>query len=191
MTLLDAPEFDAARSKRNRLIAQLSAGALVVLFIVGWLVCGRPVDWPWNWSRYVFGRAAVNNFLGALEANDLQKAYGVWEHDKNWQQHPAQYSTYPFSALSGRLGPDEPGQRIWSHSQPQDCTGRPLRQRLAGGRADQRPQERRAEPGLRSQDRAVELCAAGRELVSGTVGQRVSRSASQRGEDHGPLLLIF
>ena len=62
MTLLDAPEFDEARSKRNRLIAQLSAGALVVLFIVGWLVCGRPVDWPWNWSRYVFGRAAVNNF---------------------------------------------------------------------------------------------------------------------------------
>jgi hypothetical protein len=108
MTLLDAPEFDAARSKRNRLIAQLSAGALVVLLIVGWLVCGRPVDWPWNWSRYVFGRATVNNFLGALEANDLPKAYGVWENDKNWQQHPAQYSTYPFARFQGDWGPTSP-----------------------------------------------------------------------------------
>ena len=108
MTLLDAPEFDAARSKRKVLIAQLSAGALVVLFIVGWLVCGRPVDWPWNWSRYVFGRAAVNNFLGALEANDLQKAYGVWEHDKNWQQHPAQFTTYPFSRFQDDWGPTSP-----------------------------------------------------------------------------------
>ena len=108
MTLLDAPEFNEARSKRRRLIAQVSAGALVVLLIVGWLVCGRPVDWPWNWSRYVFGRAAVNNFLGALEANDLPKAYGVWEHDKNWQQHPAQFTTYPFSRFQDDWGPTSP-----------------------------------------------------------------------------------
>ena len=57
MTLLDAPQFDAARSKRKRLIAQLSAATLFVLLVVYWLVCSRPVDWPWNWSRYMFGRS--------------------------------------------------------------------------------------------------------------------------------------
>jgi hypothetical protein len=108
MTLLDAPQFDAARSRRTRLIAQCTAGTLLLLFVVYWLVASRPVDWPWNWNRYLFGRAAVNKFLGALEANDLNKAYGIWVNDKNWQQHPAQYGTYPFARFQGDWGPSSP-----------------------------------------------------------------------------------
>ncbi len=108
MTLLDAPKFDAARSRRNVLIVQLSAGALLVLLAVWWLVAGRPVDWPWNWNRYLSGRATVNKFLGALEADDLSKAYGVWMHDKNWQQHPQQYATYPFARFQGDWGANSP-----------------------------------------------------------------------------------
>jgi len=108
MTLLDAPEFDAARSKRKKLIIQLSAAALFLLLVAYWLVASRPVDWPWNWSRYLIGRAEVNNFLGALEANDLNKAYGIWLNDKNWQQHPAQYTTYPFARFQGDWGPNSP-----------------------------------------------------------------------------------
>ena len=66
MTLLDAPQFDAARSKRNRLIIQLSVAAVFVLLVVYWLVASRPVDWPWNWqplslrtvdSQQIHGRA--------------------------------------------------------------------------------------------------------------------------------------
>jgi hypothetical protein len=108
MTLLDAPQFDAARSRRTKLIAQLCVAALFVLLVVYWLVASRPVDWPWNWSRYLFGRAEVNKFLGALEANDLNKAYGIWLNDKNWQQHPAQYTTYPFARFQGDWGPNSP-----------------------------------------------------------------------------------
>jgi hypothetical protein len=108
MTLLDAPQFDAARSKRKALIVQLSAAALFVLLVVYWLVASRPVDWTWNWHRYLFGRAAVNNFLGAIEVNDLNKAYGIWVNDKNWQQHPAQYSTYPFARFQGDWAPTSP-----------------------------------------------------------------------------------
>ena len=108
MTLLDAPEFDAARARRNTLILQIGAGALFVLFVVWWLVAGRPVDWPWYWDRYLFGRAAVNQFLSALEANDMAKAYGIWVRDKNWQQHPAQYSVYPFSRFQDDWGPNSP-----------------------------------------------------------------------------------
>ena len=69
-----------------------------VLLVVWWLVAGRPVDWPWNWNHYLFGRIKVNKFLSAVEANDLAKAYGIWIHDKNWQQHPAQHGVYPFDA---------------------------------------------------------------------------------------------
>jgi len=108
MTLLDAPQFDAARSKRTRLILQLSAAAVLVLLAGFWLAASRPVDWPWNWSRYLFGRATVNKFMNALEANDLSKAYGVWVNDKNWQQHAGQYLTYPFSRFQDDWGPTSP-----------------------------------------------------------------------------------
>ncbi len=108
MTLLDAPQFDAARSKRTKLILQFSVGAALVLLVAYWLAASRPVDWPWNWNRYLFGRAAVNKFMGALEANDLNRAYGVWVNDKNWEQHPSQYSLYPFARFQGDWGPTSP-----------------------------------------------------------------------------------
>jgi hypothetical protein len=54
------------------------------------------------------GRAAINGFLGAVEKNDLPKAYGIWTHDKNWQQHQAQNATYPFSRFQGDWSPNSP-----------------------------------------------------------------------------------
>jgi len=83
-----------------------------------WLVAGRPVDWPWYWNRYLFGRHAVNNFLTAVEADDLTKAYGVWINDKNWQQHPDQHSVYPYSRFQGdwsSTSPDNEYGAIKSH----------------------------------------------------------------------------
>lgn len=118
MTLLDAPKFDAARARRNVLIMQCSAGVLLVLFVACWLVASRPVDWPWNWDRYLFGRARVNKFLSAIEANNLPKAYGIWVHDKNWQQHVAEYSVYPFTRFQddwSATSPDNEYGAIRSH----------------------------------------------------------------------------
>jgi len=118
MTLLDAPQYDAARARRNTLILQIGAGAIFVLFVAWWLVAGRPIDWPWNWDHYLFGRARVNNFLTAVEANDLAKAYGVWVNDKNWQQHPQQHSVYPFDRFQGdwsATSPDNEYGPIKSH----------------------------------------------------------------------------
>ena len=102
MTLLDAPKFDAERDQRNTLMMRIAAAALFVLLVVWWLVAGRPVDWPWNWNHYLFGRAKVNKFLTTVEANDLAKAYGIWMNDANWQQHQQQYATYPFTPCSCR-----------------------------------------------------------------------------------------
>jgi hypothetical protein len=113
MTLLDAPKFDAARDRRRTLILQISAGGVLVLIVAWWLVAGRPIDWPWNWNHYLFGRAKVNQFLTAVEANDLAKAYGIWVNDKNWQQHLQQHSTYPFDRF----------QNDWSSTSPDNEYG--------------------------------------------------------------------
>jgi hypothetical protein len=114
MTLLDAPKFDAARDRRKQVFLYSTAGFLFVLLIAWWLVAGRPVDWPWNWNNYLFGRSTVNSFLTAVEKNDLPAAYGIWLHDKNWQQHPPpQTSPYPFSRF----------QDDWSGTSPDNEYG--------------------------------------------------------------------
>jgi hypothetical protein len=108
MTLLDAPKFDPAREQRRQVFQYSTAGFLVVLFVAWWLVAGRPVDWPWNWYNYLAGRAMVNDFLGAVEKNDLPKAYGIWIHDKDWQQHPVKNEAYPFSRFQEDWSPTSP-----------------------------------------------------------------------------------
>jgi hypothetical protein len=118
MTLLDAPVFDEARDRRHRIMLISAGGLFLVLFVTFWLVAGRPVDWPWNWTSHLRGRMAVNNFLTAVEKNDLPKAYGIWIHDKNWQQHPQQGGAYPFARFEGdwsSTSPDNEYGIIQSH----------------------------------------------------------------------------
>jgi hypothetical protein len=118
MTLMDAPEFDEARDQRRRVILLSAGGLLLVLFVGWWLVAGRPVDWPWNWNNHLVGRLTTNRFLTAVEENDLPKAYGIWIHDKNWQQHPTQNGAYPFSRFQddwSSTSPDNEYGAIQSH----------------------------------------------------------------------------
>lgn len=108
MTLLDAPKYDEARARRRQIILWSSVAGLVALFIAWWFVAGRPIDWPWHWNDHLFGRAAVNRFMNDLEHNDLKAAYGVWTHDKNWEQHPQQHAVYPFSRFEEDWSPTSP-----------------------------------------------------------------------------------
>jgi hypothetical protein len=117
MTLMDAPVFDEARERRRGKILLGSCGLLFMLFIGWWLVAGRPVDWPWNWNSYFFGRSAANRFLTAVEQNDLAKAYGIWIHDKDWQHH-AQNAAYSFDRFQddwSSTSPDNEYGTIQSH----------------------------------------------------------------------------
>jgi hypothetical protein len=107
MTLLDAPKYDSQREKRKTILWSTGAGLIFVLFVAWWVVAGRPVAWPWVWNHVLFGRVTVNRFLEAVEANDLPKAYGIWVHDKNWQQHPSAHS-YPYSRFIGDWSPTSP-----------------------------------------------------------------------------------
>jgi len=87
-------------------------------------VAGRPVDWPWRWNNHLLGRMAVNRFLTAFEKNDLSTAYGIWLHDKNWQQHPPQGGAYPFSKF----------QEDWSPTSPENEYGVIQSHRIAAAR---------------------------------------------------------
>ena len=108
MTLLDAPIFDEARARRRRIAGYSTAAGVVLLFILWWLLAGRPIDWPWRWNNHLFGRMAVNAFMTDIEKNDLQSAYGVWIHDKTWQQHPQTHGAYPFVRFQDDWSPTSP-----------------------------------------------------------------------------------
>lgn len=106
MTLMDAPKFDAASSRRRaQWIYGTFAGLLV--FVVGmWLFTGRPIDFPWTWWTYWAGERDANQFLQAVENNDLPRAYAIWENDFDWAQHPDRYKKYPFERFKEDWGND-------------------------------------------------------------------------------------
>jgi hypothetical protein len=106
MTLLDAPQFDTVRDRRRRWIVYFSTGAFGVLILAWWLVAGLPLDWPWNWNYHWHGTVAVDQFLKAVEKNNLAGAYAIWNHDKDWQKHPEKYAGYPFSRFQQDWGPE-------------------------------------------------------------------------------------
>ena len=106
MTLLDAPVFDEVRARRRRLFGWSASVLVVVLLVVWWLMAGRPVDWPWRWNNHLFGRVTANRFFVAVEKNDMAAAYGIWLHDKNWQQHPALSGPYTFQRFQSDWSPD-------------------------------------------------------------------------------------
>ena len=106
MTLLDAPKFDEARDRRNRLMVWSAGGLLLALIVGFWLASGHPADWPWNWYTHLRGRHAINGFMESVEKNDLKKAYGIWMHDPNWQQHPDNFGMYPFARFEQDWGPN-------------------------------------------------------------------------------------
>jgi len=106
MTLMDAPKFDAARGRRR---AQWIYGlfAALLVFIVGmWLFTGRPLDMPWTWWTYWAGERDANQFLQAVEGNDMNRAYAIWVNDFDWRQHLDKYQKYPFQRFQEDWGPD-------------------------------------------------------------------------------------
>ena len=94
MTLLDAPTYDPAKAETRKRILIGGLVAFLVLAVCVWFF--------WNWPQ----EHRVNQFFAAIEAKNLPKAFGIWNHDPDWQQHPQQYAQYPY----GRFEVD------WGHS---------------------------------------------------------------------------
>jgi hypothetical protein len=93
MTLLDAPRYDPrkARIRRNIIIGIVIAIPIIAL-----------LSWHfWNWPE----EHRVDKFFHAIEAKNYNQAYGIWNNDSNWQQHPEQYKLYPLQQFMSDFGP--------------------------------------------------------------------------------------
>ena len=111
MTLMDAPKFDVRRERRNRNLLITGVVVIVVAAIAlgSWFV---EVPWQlWHWPQ----DHRVNNFLATVESGDLEKAYGLWNYDPNWKQHPDQYKAYSLSDFEKDWGPASDYGVIKSH----------------------------------------------------------------------------
>jgi hypothetical protein len=103
MTLLDAPNYNAARTRRLRIAALLAL--ILSVLVVAFLIAG------WNWPS----EHRVNRFFAALEARDYPAAFGMWNNDPQWQAHPDRYTTYPYKRFLTDFGPSSDYGVIHSH----------------------------------------------------------------------------
>ena len=108
MSLLNAPEFDVVKETRKRNILIGSAISIVAIGLLavagfalghGWFFMNLPVE------------LKVSVFLSTVKSGDYPKAYGIWNNDPNWQQHPQKYDytvqrfTEDWSTASDWKGP--------------------------------------------------------------------------------------
>ena len=97
MTLIDAPEFDSRRANRNRNVL-IGLAALFVLLLV-LTVLGYLLGHGWLFSNLPTEHR-VNDFYKALEGKDYARAYGIYQNDADWQQHPQKFSSYPLDRFT-------------------------------------------------------------------------------------------
>ena len=92
MSLMDAPVFDERRARRNQTLLFTGIGLVVLLVVLtllgyilghGWLFSNLPAE------------HRVSTFYTALEHKDYATAYGIYNNDTDWQQHPGKYTGYP------------------------------------------------------------------------------------------------
>jgi len=113
MTLLDAPQFDAAKAKRMRQIsigALIAAGAVVVVYVVLWMSLFHTFEF-WAWPA----EHRISSFMTTLESGDFNKGFEMWYRDPDWQKHPERYSAYDFNQFQKDWGPMGDYGKIRSH----------------------------------------------------------------------------
>jgi hypothetical protein len=111
MTLLDAPAYNARKARLVHRLSIIGASVVVLAAIGAWLWFLQ-IPWQfWHWPS----DHKVNVFLNTVESGDLQKAYGLWNNNPNWQQNPNQYAPYTFDAFSKDWGPSSDYGKITSH----------------------------------------------------------------------------
>jgi hypothetical protein len=97
MGLMDAKEYDPRPARRRWMIAGLAA-VLVVVCLVLWF-------WPSGRFRYWRQWSIADNFFAAIEHKDFDSAYGLYNADPDWKQHPGKYNQYPLAQFTLDWGP--------------------------------------------------------------------------------------
>jgi hypothetical protein len=86
MTLMDAAVNDTGPNKKRRKLIVVSLCVAAVLAIAAFLT--------WNMRA----ERRVNQLFSAIEHQDFPRAFGIWNNDPAWQQHPQRYTAngYPY-----------------------------------------------------------------------------------------------
>jgi hypothetical protein len=102
MALMDAKEYDPRPAqKRRRLIATV---VVFVIVVTAYLY----------FTRYDSETKVINNFFHAIEQKDFDAAYGIYQGDSDWKQHPDRY-TYTVNQFKLDWGPSGDYGAITSH----------------------------------------------------------------------------
>ena len=111
MTLLDAPPFNERRARTIRAVS-IAAVVLVCATFFGTILYTLDFPWQlWNWPS----DHRVNVFLSDVQSQNWNKAYGEWNNDPNWQQHPDRYKMYDIHSFMRDWGPQSDYGQIKSH----------------------------------------------------------------------------
>jgi hypothetical protein len=104
MALMDAKEYDPRPAqRRNRIIA---TAVVLVIAIAAYLYL----------TRYDAEIKVINNFFHALELKDFDAAYGIYQGDPDWKQHPQKFGNYTINQFTLDWGPSGEYGPITSHN---------------------------------------------------------------------------
>ena len=104
MGLLDAKEYDPRPMRRLKWLI----GSAIVAVILSWVA--------WLLFRYQPEKNAVNRLFAAIEAKNFEQAYGIYNADPDWKQHPDRYNSYTFNQFLLDWGPSSDYGAITTHS---------------------------------------------------------------------------
>jgi len=122
MALMDAKEYDPRPAQRLR--KQIIAVVAAVLIPLGlWFFIFHYYYWP--------QRQVVNKLFAALERQDFDTAYGIYNADPGWKQHAAKYNGYSLSQFTLDWGPSGDYGKITKHQI--DCVLDPARKGSSSG----------------------------------------------------------
>ena len=111
MALLDAKEYDPRPAERRKRL---------IIIVVVIAVVALPTWW---FTRYWPEEHVVNKFFKAIEHKDFDTAFGIYNADPDWKQHPEKYSQYPPNQFYLDWGPSSEYGVIASHEI--DCATEP------------------------------------------------------------------
>jgi hypothetical protein len=117
MALMDAKEYDPRPVRRRITVAALSVSA-IILFLILWF-------WPSGRFRHRRQWNIANSFLAAIERRDFDLAYGLYNGDPAWKEHPEKYGNYSLPRFTQDWGGASEFGTITSHKV--DCAIGPPR----------------------------------------------------------------
>lgn len=97
MTLLNAPAYNKRREDLKRNV--LAGGGILIVVLIFITLIGYVMGHGWFFMNLP-AEHRVKVFLETVQQGDYPKAYGMWENDPAWQQHPDQYKDYPLQRFT-------------------------------------------------------------------------------------------